>query len=162
MNCYSCHRPQVSHATICPHCRHDYPPLEADFRTALVDHLNRGHLPLRAWKLNVGTVIQRDRSGKVTGKFSAGPKKGTLDIAGVAWPGGLYLEFDLKVFHVVTPEQEARVAFLTQAGAVTFIHRYDPLKSFKDNIEWAEKVLMANIHTRRAACSSSPPMPSSS
>ena len=111
------------HAFICEH----------DFMEQLRRAINAPSRATRCWRQNAGGVTTRNRAGKVTGRF-VGAVVGSADLSGIVSPSGLRLEVEVKVDHIITPEQEAFGAMVNKMGGVYLVVRYDHALSLADNV----------------------------
>lgn len=124
--------------------------LEATFQDALLQALNAPGRATRVWRQNVGTVVRRDRRGRQTGVFHAGPPKGAADLSGIAH--GLRLEIECKSARAGwTVEQQRWCDFIRARGGVYVLVRYHDELSLEQNVEAAVAAIDGAIAGRRAA-----------
>jgi hypothetical protein len=94
----------------------------------------------RVARQNVGRVVTRDRAGKRTGVFNAGPMVGAADLSGIASVTisgvvlGIRLEVEVKVDAPWTEEQQAYAAAINRMGGVALCVRYSHAKSLAENV----------------------------
>lgn len=108
----------------------------------------------RVWRQNAGGVVTRNRAGKVTGRFNAGPMAGAADLSGVAQVTvggatlGLRLEVEVKVDAPVSEDQERFHAAMRKLGAVALVVRYDHSLTIAANVARAVEQVDAAIAAR--------------
>lgn len=133
----------------------DLPPgahlLEGDFQEPLKRVLNQAGRNTRVWRQNCGTVQTRDRAGKRTGQFSAGPRPGAADLSGAVAPWGIRIEIECKVDAPHEPNQKMFQESVERLGCLYCLVRYDHALSLVDNVAAGVALVDAAIAARVAA-----------
>lgn len=123
---------------------------ELPYTHALIAALNAPNRQTRVWRQNVGSVVTRNRAGKVTGRFSAGAPVGTGDILGVVRPDGWHIEVETKSHKgKQSEEQIQRAELLSKWGAIYVLCGYSDALSMDENVAAAVSKVDAAIAARR-------------
>jgi hypothetical protein len=123
---------------------------ELDFTREMLIALGARH-DMRVWRQNVGSIPVRDRRGRVTRVFHAGPPIGASDISGIVAPEGWRLEIELKMpGGKRSKAQTVWANVIARMGGVYVLYTFDNAKDGAANLVAAVSRVTAEIDARRA------------
>lgn len=121
------------------------PPSEQEFQQRLRIAITRDLPELRLWRQPAGR-IRSDR-----GTFVDCAPVGAADLTGILRPEGWRVEIEVKGTATrVTAEQRAWGAFVSSAGGVYYLARYNADLALEDNLAGAIAELRIALGARRA------------
>lgn len=125
--------------------------LEGDFRTDVVLAACRTGRVV-AWRQNAGVALLR------TGGAIRVGEAGVSDIVGVANDGsGRLVAFEVKsVTAILTTKQASFLRRMRQLGAVAALYRYEPTRSWDENVAAAVGALLVEIDAARLRAATRP------
>lgn len=122
---------------------------ELDFQSHVMIALG-ARSDMRIWRQNAGSVLVRDRRGRGTHTFHAGPPKGAADLSGVVGPEGFRLEVELKADGgKLSTEQRAWRAMIERFGGLYVVAGYEDARGLEENVAAAVRAVERAIEVRR-------------
>jgi hypothetical protein len=116
--------------------------IETDYMHDLMVAL--GSCPnIRIWRQNTGEVVTRDRTGRPTGVFKAGPPNGAADLSGIVFGSGKRLEIECKRDRgKANKDQENWRAMIERAGGIHVLVHFDSDLTDQENINRAKDLVL--------------------